>query len=58
MPDPARNPEAGTPRWVLVSLAVAAVAILLLLAMVLSGRGGGHGPGRHTGLPSGVTHEP
>jgi hypothetical protein len=41
---------------VLVSVIVAALVVLLLVVVILSGRGGGHGPGRHTGPPPGVTH--
>ena len=56
MSDPRPDSETGTPRWVLVSVVVAVVAVLLLVVLILSGRGGGHGPGRHTGPPLGVTH--
>lgn len=38
--------SAGMPRWVTVSLAVAAVLLVLAIAVMLFG-GGEHGPGRH-----------
>ena len=56
MTDSGPNPETGTPRWVLVTVIVAVIAVLLLVVVALSGRGGSHGPGRHTGTPAGVTH--
>ena len=37
---------AGMPRWVKVSLAIAAVLLVLAIAVMLFG-GGEHGPGRH-----------
>ena len=40
--------SAGMPRWVKVSLAVAAVLLVLAVALMLFG-GGDHGPGRHLG---------
>jgi hypothetical protein len=40
--------SAGMPRWVKVSLAVAAVLLVLAVALMLFG-GGEHGPGRHLG---------
>lgn len=44
---PARDPSAGTPRWVKVAGAIALLVALLLGAMLLLG-GGEHGPARHT----------
>ena len=40
-----------TPRWVKVSLIIAAIVALLLVILLLLG--GGHGPGRHMALESG-----
>ena len=40
--------SSGTPRWVKISLAVAAVLVVLAIAVMLLG-GGEHGPGRHLG---------
>lgn len=37
------------PRWVKISLAVAAVVVLVVLVALLSG--GQHGPGRHLSAP-------
>jgi ABC-type transporter Mla subunit MlaD len=48
----------GTPRWVKVFAIVALVVVVLLVVVLLTGRGGGHGPGRHSGPPPGVTHQP
>jgi hypothetical protein len=45
---PDRESTTGTPRWVKVFGVIATVAILLLVILMLTGRGGGHGPGRHT----------
>jgi hypothetical protein len=45
-PDPA---AAGTPRWVKVFIGIALVAAILVVILLVSGRGGGHGPGRHAG---------
>ena len=60
------DPTTGTPRWVKVSGLVALVLVVLFVVVMLTGRGGGHGPGRHTpggdaggghtGPPPGVTH--
>jgi hypothetical protein len=44
--------DAGTPRWVRVSLVVAAAVVLLVLVLLLLG---GHGPGRHS-APQGSDH--
>ena len=38
---------AGTPRWVKVFGIIALVVIVLIAVMFVTGRGGGHGPGRH-----------
>lgn len=53
----------GTPRWVKVSGIIALALVLLFVTLMLTGRGGGHGPGRHTSSvhpggdtpPSGIT---
>ena len=48
-----------TPRWVKVFGVVALVVAVLFVVLVLTGRGGGHGPGRHA--PRGDTtggHKP
>ena len=42
---PGRAPTAGMPRWVKVSLIVAAVSAVLVVVMLLVG--GEHSPGRH-----------
>ena len=57
----------STPRWVKVVGAVAAVLLVLAVVLLVTGRGGSHGPGRHTsdgdtrgghtGPPPGVTHQ-
>jgi hypothetical protein len=57
----------GTPRWVKAFGIIALVLVLLVVVLLLTGRGGGHGPGRHTsggdrswgqiGPPPAVTHE-
>lgn len=44
---------AGMPRWVKVSLIVAAVLVVLLVAGMLIG-GGQHGPGRHLNSSAGL----
>ncbi len=38
----------GTPRWVKVFGIIALVLVLLFVIFMVTGRGGGHGPGRHT----------
>ncbi len=62
MADPPPNPDTGdytgvgpdrgsppsTPRWVQVFGIIALVLVLLVVVMLVTGRGGGHGPGRHT----------
>ena len=63
---PDRGSTTGTPRWVKVAGIIAALLILLFVVLMLTGRGGGHGPGRHApvddasdghrGPPPGVTH--
>lgn len=42
------DPTTSTPRWVKVFGIIALVVGLMLVVMLLSGRGGSHGPGRHT----------
>jgi hypothetical protein len=44
---PGRESTAGTPRWVKVFGVIALVLVLLFVILMLTGRGGGHGPGRH-----------
>jgi hypothetical protein len=44
---------AGMPRWVKISLIVAAVLVVLLVAGMLIG-GGQHGPGRHLNSTTGL----
>lgn len=44
-----RGSISGTPRWVMVSGAIAIVVVLLVVALMVFG-GGRHGPGHH--LPS------
>lgn len=59
MADPSPTPDSnsdtgddtGTPRWVKVSVIIAAVLVLLVVIVMLTGVGGSHGPGRHA--PSG-----
>jgi hypothetical protein len=50
----------GTPRWVKVFGIAALVLVLLVVVLIVTGRGGEHGPGRHSGddtrTPAGVTH--
>ena len=48
------NPE-STPLWVKVFGGVAFVVVLLFVVLMLTGRGGGHGPGRHTPPSAGHT---
>lgn len=40
--------KGGTPRWVKAFGIIALVLIFLVVVLLLTGRGGGHGPGRHT----------
>ncbi len=65
MAEPPADPDVGTPRWVKVAGIIALLVILLVVVIAVSGKGGGHGPGRHTpagdtgghtGPPPGVTH--
>ena len=57
MAEPPHSPDhgveagAGTPRWVKVFGIIALIVALLFVVMLLVG--GDHGPGRHTGSPSG-----
>jgi hypothetical protein len=69
MAEPPHNPETGddtdkrphvgsitgTPRWVKVFGVIAFVVILVFVILLLTGRGGGHGPDRHT-LTLGFEH--
>ena len=51
----------GTPRWVKVSGTLALVVFVLFVVLLISGRGGGHGPGRHSGdapTPASTVAEP
>ena len=43
---PPGDAQAGTPRWVRVSLIIAAAVVLLVVILLLLG---GHGPSRHLG---------
>ena len=52
---PYREPPARTPRWVIVS-GIIALAVIVLFVVVLLVGGGEHGPGRHSGPPTGLTH--
>jgi hypothetical protein len=71
-PDDTDRASAGgfttsTPRWVKVFGIIALAVLVLLVILLVTGRGGGHGPGRHlpggdgsdghTGPPPGVTHQ-
>ena len=57
----------GTPGWVKVVGIVALILVAIAVVLLLTGRGGSHGPGRHTsdgdtrgghtGPPPGVTHQ-
>ena len=47
--------DEGMPRWVKVSLIVAAVVVALFLIAKATGIGGEHGPGRHGGGGSPTT---
>ena len=42
------NDTQTTPRWVKVAGIVALAVVLLAVIVLVTGRGGGHGPGRHT----------
>jgi hypothetical protein len=37
----------GTPRWLEVLGIIVLAAVVLVVVLILTGRGGGHGPGRH-----------
>ena len=39
--------DAGMPRWVKITLVIAAVLALIVVAGMVTGIGGEHGPGRH-----------
>jgi hypothetical protein len=57
MSDP--SPYPGTPRWVKVFGIIALVLVLGFVILILTGRGGGHGPGRHTlGSVAGAGQQP
>ena len=49
------NDTQTTPRWVKVAGIVALAVVLLAVIVLVTGRGGGHGPGRHTPGDSGHT---
>ena len=42
----------GTPRWVKVFGAAALIVVVVFVILILTGRGGDHGPGRHTASAS------
>ncbi|MCD6021788.1 MAG: hypothetical protein K0R20_1498 [Actinomycetia bacterium] len=44
----AASDDGGTPRWVRVSIMIAAAVVLLIGVLLLQG---GHGPGRHSAPP-------
>lgn len=44
--DDEREPDPGTPRWVIAFAAVGVLVVLLLVVLLVAG--GGHGPGRHS----------
>ncbi len=44
----------GTPRWVKVFGVIAIVVIVAFVVLMITGRGGGHGPGRHTSAMGGA----
>ena len=55
MTEPSERPDergaasaAATPRWVKIFAAVAATVLVLFAILALAGRGGEHGPGRHS----------
>jgi hypothetical protein len=49
--EPGGDSTTGTPRWVKVFGIVALLVVLVFVILVVTGRGGEHGPGRHS--PSG-----
>ncbi|MEJ7772391.1 MAG: hypothetical protein WKF51_10860 [Geodermatophilaceae bacterium] len=51
---PARESDAGPPRWVKISGIAAIILVLLFVIMLLSGVGGEHGPSRHSQSGDGV----
>ena len=65
--DPTDADNAGTPLWVKIAGVVTLAVVALALVLLLTGRGGSHGPGRHTsdgdtrgghtGPPPGITHQ-
>jgi hypothetical protein len=40
-------PTSGTPGWVKLTAIVGVVLLALVVVLLITGRGGGHGPGRH-----------
>ena len=52
---PERESANGTPRWVKVFGIIALVLVLLGVVLLLTGRGGEHGPGRHS-FDGGAAH--
>lgn len=36
-----------TPRWVKVLAVIGVLLLVILVVLLVTGRGGGHGPGRH-----------
>ncbi len=58
-PDSGEDPErtSGTPRWVKLFGVIALVVVVLFAILLLSGRGGDHGPRRHT-QPVGIGGHP
>ena len=40
-------PTSTTPGWVKVTAIIAVVVLALVVVLLITGRGGGHGPGRH-----------
>ena len=48
----------GAPRWVKVFALVAVVIVALFIVLAITGRGGEHGPGRHTAPGDDRNHAP
>jgi hypothetical protein len=46
--EPDRGSTTGVPRWVKVFGIIALVLVVLFAVLLLTGRGGNHGPGRHS----------
>ncbi|MDQ3937799.1 MAG: hypothetical protein M3253_03860 [Chloroflexota bacterium] len=46
--DPDSGSTTGTPRWVKVSGIITLAVVVLFVVLLLAGRGGDHGPGRHS----------